>query len=87
MCYYFDDIIKFEDFNSDNILIDEKSPENILIYDMSYKILDGTKPFHIRFNKIDGFVRNDDGNRYLTLFGSEKYDTIYNRIKSLKIEV
>ena len=54
---------------------------------MSYKILDGTKPFHIRFNKIDGFVRNDDGNRYSTLFGSEKYDTIYNRIKSLKIEV
>ena len=27
--YYFDDIIKFEDFNPDNILIDEKSYENI----------------------------------------------------------
>ena len=25
MCYYFDDRIKFEDFNFDNILIDEKS--------------------------------------------------------------
>ena len=25
MCYYFDDIIKIEDFNIDNISIDEKS--------------------------------------------------------------
>ena len=30
-CYYFDDIIKFEDFNIDNILIDEKSKEEILV--------------------------------------------------------
>ena len=34
--YYFDDIIKLEDFHIDNILIDEKSLENILIYDISY---------------------------------------------------
>ena len=32
MCYYFDDIIKLEDFDLDNILIDEKSYENIFIY-------------------------------------------------------
>ena len=31
-CYYFDDIIKFEDFDFDNKLTDEKSNENILIY-------------------------------------------------------
>ena len=32
-CYYFDDIIKFEDFDLDNILVDEKSYdyENILV--------------------------------------------------------
>ena len=27
MCYYFDDIIKFEDFDFDHILIGEKSHE------------------------------------------------------------
>ena len=37
VCYYFDDIIKIEDFNLDNILIDEKSYENILVYSISYK--------------------------------------------------
>ena len=33
----FDDIIKIEDFDLDNILLDEKSDKNILIYDVSYK--------------------------------------------------
>ena len=28
-CYYFDDIIKTEDFDLHNILVDEKSYENI----------------------------------------------------------
>ena len=31
-CYYFDGIIKLEDFDFDNILIDGKSHGNILIY-------------------------------------------------------
>ena len=76
-CYYFDDIIKVEDIDFDNILIDEKSHENILIYDISYKILIGAKPLRTRFDKINGFIRIYDGTRYLVLFGSEKYDAIY----------
>ena len=39
MCYYFDDIIKLEDFDLDNILIDEKSHENTLIYDFSHSLI------------------------------------------------
>ena len=31
---YFDGIIKFEDFDFDNILLDEKSNENISLYDV-----------------------------------------------------
>ena len=34
-CYYFDDLVKIEDFG--NILLDKKAYENILIYDISYK--------------------------------------------------
>ena len=37
MCYYFDDIIKLEDFDLDNILINENSHENISVYEMLYK--------------------------------------------------
>ena len=83
-CYYFDDILKQEDFNLDNILMDEKSHQNILIYDISYKTLIDPNPLGIRFNKIDGFIRIYDGTRYLTLFGSEKDGAIYDRIRYLR---
>ena len=68
--YYFDD--KLKDFNVNNILIDEKSRENILIYDISYKTLIGSKPLRIRFDKIDGITRIHDGTIYLVLFGTKK---------------
>ena len=41
----------------------------------------GSKCLRIRFDKIDGFIRIYDGTRYFTLFGSEKYDAIYERIR------
>ena len=56
----------------------------------SYKNLIGAKSLRIRFDNIDEFIRIYDETRYLTLFGSENYDAIYNRIKyliSLKISV
>ena len=64
MWYYFDDIIKLEDFHLDNNLMNEKSHKNILIFDISYKTLIGQKPLRIRFNKIGGFIKIYDGTRY-----------------------
>ena len=46
-CYCFDDIIKLDDF--DNILIDEKLYEKILIFAISYKTLIGLKTLQIKF--------------------------------------
>ena len=69
--YYFNDIIKTEDFDFDNILIDEKSYENILVDNISYKSLIESKPLRIRFDKIDEVIRVYDGTRYLVLFGDE----------------
>ena len=81
MCYYFDDRIKLEDFDLDNILTDKKSHENTLIYDISYKTSIDPKALQIRFFKIDGIIRIYDGTRCLTWFGSKKYDAMYNRIR------
>ena len=79
----FDEIIKLGYFDFDNILIDEKSHEKILIYNISYKSSIDPKPLRIRFDKIDGLFIIYDGTKYLTLFGSEKYDAIYDRIRYL----
>ena len=43
----------------------------------------GTKPLHIRFDKVDRFIRVYNGTRYLILFGTEKYDVIYDKIRYL----
>ena len=44
---------------------------------ISSKLLD------IRFDKIDGFITVFDATRNLLLFGPEKYDAIFNRIRYL----
>ena len=47
-CYYFDDITETKDFDLDNIVVDEKSYENILVPDISYKSLIDSKLLLIR---------------------------------------
>ena len=37
-CYYFDDIIKFQDSDLHNILKDKKSYESILVYNIYIKL-------------------------------------------------
>ena len=43
----------------------------------------GVKPFRIRFDKVDRFIRVYDEIRYLVLLGPENDDAIYNTIKYL----
>ena len=50
MGYYFDDIIKIEDLNLDDVSIDEKWYKNILIYNISDKDLIAN-PLRIIFHK------------------------------------
>ena len=50
--YYFDDIIKIEDFYLDNTLMDEKSNENILVYSILYKILITAKPLRWIYHSL-----------------------------------
>ena len=79
-CCYFGGIIKTEDFDFDNILIDEKLYGNILVYNILYKTFISEKLLRIRFDKIDGSVRVYNWIRYLVLFGPKKCDAIYNLI-------
>ena len=56
---FFDDMIKIEDFDNYNILLDGKSFENILIYDVLNKTFIGAKQLGIIFNKANGFIRSN----------------------------
>ena len=76
-------MVLFQWFWSRQYFNEEKLFENIVVYNISYKNLIASKPLRITFSKIDGFIKDYDGIRYLVLFGSEKYDSIYNRIRYL----
>ena len=74
-CYYSDDI-RVGDFGFNNFLLSSKLFENTLIYDISYKTFMSARALGISFDKVDGI-------RYLLLFGPERYDAIYDRVRYL----
>ena len=85
-CYYFSDIMRVKDLDFSDILLNKKSyktNENILIYDILCKTFMDPKPLSIRFDEIDGFIKIDDGIRYLVCFGFGLHDAIYNKIRYL----
>ena len=77
---FFYDIIKLEDFDLDNILINQN---HIKIFWYITFHLFSPKPLRIRFDKIDGFIRIYDATRYLISLGPEKFDVSYNRLSYL----
>ena len=54
-----------------------------MIYDVSYKSFIVAKPFSIMFDKVDRFIKDCGGTKYLVLQGSETFDAIFERIRYL----
>ena len=52
-----DYLCDINELDSVSVLIDRKSYENILIFDVTYKTLYHTKLLHIVFDKVNGYVR------------------------------
>ena len=74
-------MITDRDAYSVDILLDEKIYQNISVYDISYKTSMGSKPLHLRFNKIDAFIRVCGGEfRHLVLFNYGFFDKICDKI-------
>ena len=73
--YYFDDIINTKDFDPNNIIIDEKSYKNILIYyiayvtikDWKYVKINDVNPIYLMLNKINEYFVKINRNKYLAL--------------------
>ena len=68
ICGYFDDIININDLDLDNILLNEKTRENNLIYSVAYKTPYDAKPSRITFDKVGGYIREQDRTKCLGLF-------------------
>ena len=59
-----------------NILINEKSYENLLFHNILEKTFIDPETLRSRFDKIDGFIGVYDGTRYFILLRNGKYDSI-----------
>ena len=70
--YYFDNIVNISDIDLDNILLDQKSYDKTSIYDVTYRTPCGAKPLCFIFHKVSGYIRKNDGTRYLTFFHSDE---------------
>ena len=81
--YHFDDLMTVGGINFNDILLDQKSYGNILIYDISQKTFMVEKPLRVWLEKVDVFIKVYYVIRYLILFASEKQNAIYDRINYL----
>ena len=85
--YFFIDIINVKNFDTNNIKIDEKSYKNILIYRIGYVIIKDLKyiklnsvyPLYLIFSKVNGYLEEINGNKYLTLVPTNKTKEIIQK--------
>ena len=72
--YFFSDI-DIINFDPNNFKIDEKSCKNVLIYYVGYVTIKDLKsvrinsvsPLYLVINKVNGYFKEINGNKYLTL--------------------
>ena len=72
---FFNNIININNFDTNNTKIDEKSYKNTLIYHIGYVIMKDLKyikinsvnPLYLTFKKVNRYLEEINGNKYLTL--------------------
>ena len=91
--YFFNDIINIENFDPNNIEINEKSYKNILIYYIRYVTIKeyvktySVNPLYLIFRWVNGYFKEINGNKYLTLIpfneSKEKIEELPIKIRDL----
>ena len=77
-CYFFNDIINIENFDPNNIEIDDKLYKNIFIYYIGYVTLKkylqiySLNPLYLVFTYVNGYFEEINGNKSLTPFSTNE---------------
>ena len=92
--YFFNDIIDIENFDPNNIKIDEKAYKNILIYYIGYITIKeyvkmySVNTFYLTFRYVNGYFEEINENNYLTLVPTneskekiKKYEELWIKIR------
>ena len=84
-------MINIENLDPNKIKIIEKSYKNVPIYhigyvmvkDLSYATINSLNPLHLIVNKLNGYIQERNGNKYLMLVPSDKYKNTLNKYEEL----
>ena len=80
---YFDDMINFKDFYSSLLNIEKKSHKDINIYYISYIMIKkfsnyenihSFNPLYLIINSATGYFKEKNGEKYLIIDSTEKYE-------------
>ena len=89
--YFFDDMIDIRNFQPDLLKIDKKSYKDIDIYYIGYitikKIGDyenicSVNPLYLIINSATGYFKEKNGEKYLIISMTEKYEEVFSEILS-----
>ena len=64
--------IDIRHLDPNSIKIDSKSCKTILVYYIGYVALNSVKPLYLVIRKINGYIEEYNGNKYLTLVHNDE---------------
>ena len=92
--YFYDDIINIKNFQSNLLKIDKKSYKDFDIYYIGYvtikkfdnfsdyKNIHSVNPIYLLLYSATGYFKEKNGEKYLTLDSTNKYEEVFSAIKS-----
>ena len=89
--HYFQDMVNIEDFHSNLLEINKKSHKDIDIYYIGYIIIKkfgdyenihSVNPLYLIINSATGYFKEKNGEKYLILDSTEKYEEVFSGIRS-----
>ena len=92
-CYFYNDIINIEEFDSNLLKIDKKSYKDIDIYYIGYitikKIGDceniySVNPLYLIIGKVDGHIEENNGNKHLVFDSTDENKEVLKRYTQLR---
>ena len=91
MYYFFDDMINIKTFDPNLLKIDKKLYKNLDIYytgyitmkDSEYVKFNSVNPLYLIINEVDGYIKEENGNKYLTLVFTDKNEEVLTKCAEL----
>ena len=97
-CYFYNDIIDTETFDSNNLKLDKKTYKNLDIYNIRYVTIknigfgydvNSVNPLYLRIDNASGYIKEMNKDKYLVFDDTdknkkllEKYGDLFNGIMS-----